>query len=67
MANFFDTRLVQRQNKFTKYHQFNNFRNVVKHLHFDPGRNLLATVGQDNIIKLWNIRDMLQADNMSGP
>ena len=45
----------------------NYFRTVVNHLHFDPGRQLLATVSQDNIIKLWNIKEMLEAAIMTGP
>ena len=39
----------------------------MKHLHYDPGRQLLATVTQDNIIKLWNIKEMLEAAIMTGP
>ena len=42
-------------------------RAVVKHLHYDPSRQLLATVTQDNIIKLWNIKEMLEAAIMTGP
>jgi len=46
---------------------FFDTRSVVKHLQFDAGRCLLATVGHDNIIKLWQIRDMLGGVRMTGP
>ena len=39
----------------------------MNHLHYDSGRQLLATVSQDNIIKLWNIKEMLEAAIMTGP
>ena len=52
---------------FLRLFHNNNFRAIVKHLHYDPGRQLLATVTQDNIIKLWNIKEMLEAAIMTGP
>ena len=55
-------------NRIFQYNiKLNHFRTVVNHLHFDPGRQLLATVSQDNIIKLWNIKEMLEAAIMTGP
>ena len=43
------------------------FRNVVKHLNFDASRCLLASVGQDNVIKLWQMREVLAGQRMTGP
>jgi len=46
---------------------FFDTRNVVKHLTFDAGRNLLCSVGQDNVIKLWQVREVLAGTRMTGP
>ena len=46
---------------------FFDTKNVVKHLNFDSSRSLLATVGQDNIIKLWQIKEVLAGQRMTGP
>lgn len=46
---------------------FFDTRNVVKHLHFDASRCLLASVGQDNVIKLWQMREVLEGQRMTGP
>ena len=27
---------------------------------YDEGRDILASVGKDNVIKLWNVKDILQ-------
>ena len=64
MANFFDTRFG-----FSLISKclLDSYRTIVNHLHFDPGRHLLATVTQDNVIKIWNIKEMLEADAMRGP
>ena len=40
---------------------------MVKHLTFDAGRNLLCSVGQDNVIKLWQVREVLAGTRMTGP
>ena len=65
----FSKRCLPSPNLLLFQHNFtlNYFRTVVNHLHYDPGRQLLATVSQDNIIKLWNIKEMLEAAIMTGP
>ena len=40
---------------------------IVKHLYFDSERCLLATVGQDNVIKIWKVKEVLEAGRMAGP
>ena len=68
LANFFDTRS---SNIFLcgtlNWQTSECFRNVVKHLHFDASRCLLASVGQDNVIKLWQMREVLEGQRMTGP
>eukprot|EP00088_Acartia_fossae_P029937 TRINITY_DN30865_c0_g3_i1.p1 TRINITY_DN30865_c0_g3~~TRINITY_DN30865_c0_g3_i1.p1 ORF type:complete len:108 (-),score=23.41 TRINITY_DN30865_c0_g3_i1:139-462(-) len=46
---------------------FYDTRSVVSWLDFDEERDLLASVGKDNIIKMWNIKDTLQGNVMTGP
>jgi len=46
---------------------FFDTRQVVKHLFYDSSRSLLGTVGHDNVIKLWQVKDILEAGRMSGP
>ena len=67
LANFFDTRSSKIINNFYLTLTKKCFRNVVKHLHFDASRCLLASVGQDNVIKLWQMREVLEGQRMTGP
>ena len=46
---------------------FHILRHIVKHMDFDPSRKLLATVGQDHVIKLWNLSEVLLGEQMEGP
>lgn len=46
---------------------FYDSRQVLAYIDYDEGRDLVATVGKDNVIKMWNIKDILQAKTMSGP
>lgn len=46
---------------------FFDTRHVVKHMSFDPGRRLLATVGEDHVIKLWELTAVLEGSTMTGP
>ena len=68
LANFFDTRWRNSTAKRSLREKAKLcFRNVVKHLHFDASRCLLASVGQDNVIKLWQMREVLSGQRMTGP
>jgi len=46
---------------------FFDTRHIVKHMSYDTGRQLLATVGQDHVIKIWNMKTVLEGSSMAGP
>jgi len=46
---------------------FYETRQVVSWLDYDEGRELLLSVGKDNVIKLWDIKDILQTSSLAGP
>jgi len=46
---------------------FFDTRHVVKHMDFDASRKVLATVGQDHVIKLWDMSEVLLGQQMEGP
>ena len=54
LSKFFDTRYTQ--DIFHTIFLFDHIifsSNLVKQLSLDAGRNLLCSVGEDNVIKLW--------------
>jgi len=46
---------------------FFDTRHIVKHMNFDASRKMLATVGQDHVIKLWDMSEVLVGQQMEGP
>jgi len=46
---------------------FYDTRQIVSSLDYDEGRDTLLTVGTDNIIKIWNVKSILQTAAMIGP
>jgi len=46
---------------------FYDTRQVVSWMDFDESRNILGTVGRDNVIKMWNIKDILEVSALTGP
>jgi hypothetical protein len=42
-------------------------RHIVNHMDYDPGRQLLLTVGQDSVMRLWRIAPLLEAATHQGP
>ena len=35
-------------------------RQIIKHMDFDEARRLLVTVGDDHVIKIWNVEELLK-------
>lgn len=46
---------------------FFDTKHVVKHMSYDPERRLLATVGHDHVIKVWDMTAALEGRSMAGP
>jgi len=46
---------------------FFDTRHTVKNMNYDPARQLLCTVGQDHVIKVWNMKAVLEGSTMTGP
>jgi len=46
---------------------FFDTKHIVRHLSYDPSRQLLATVGHDHVIKVWKMAAVLEAGTMAGP
>jgi len=41
---------------------FFDTKHIVKHMSYDPSRKLLATVGQDHVIKIWDLTTVLESE-----
>lgn len=46
---------------------FFDIRHIVNHMDYDPGRQLLLTVGQDHVMRVWRLAPLLEAAAQQGP